>query len=370
MENLIEKLKGLDKKVWIGIGIGAAVVIILIVALIIGSGNNKPSGSTQGSSQGNSQVGTQAGTQAGTEGIGTENLATEALGTEMSTEIETEIGTETEMTESESESQSQTPNNNQGGNQSNNNQSSNNTPTPGVGGTTVTQPEDVNGVEQKPVTTTPEGEEILGEGSKDQPLEVIPDAEGDALVLETIEVPAGKTVYYLIQRVGGMYFNIEDSGLYVIDSAGNRHDSSFVIENAMANENVLFQIGNSSNSNKKFTLRFTNLGGTYQNPQVISELGASKSLAKGDQVGWYYKYKATATGTIRFYISYTKESDLIVTNLNTSAVRNFTSDANGAEYIEIAVTAGDELLIQVCAVPDKRWQYPATDITWRGEYVQ
>lgn len=360
MENLIEKLKGLDKKVWIGIGIGAAVVIILIVALIIGSGNDKPSGSTQG----NSQVGTQTGTQAGTEGIGTENLGTEAVGTEMTTEIETEIGTETEMTESESQSQSQG-----GGNQSNNNQGGTTT-TPGVGGTTVTQPEDVDGVEQKPITTTPDGEEILGAGSKEQPLEVIPDAEGGSLVLETIEVPAGKTVYYLIQRVGGMYFNIEDSGLYVIDSAGNRHDSSFVIENAMANENVLFQIGNSSNSNKKFTLRFTNLDGTYQNPQVISELGASKSLAKGDQVGWYYKYKATATGTIRFYISYTKESDLIVTNLNTSAVRNFTSDANGAEYIEIAVTAGDELLIQVCAVPDKRWQYPATDITWRGEYVQ
>ena len=29
MENFIEKLKGLDKKVWIGIGIGAAVVSFL-----------------------------------------------------------------------------------------------------------------------------------------------------------------------------------------------------------------------------------------------------------------------------------------------------------------------------------------------------
>ena len=55
MENLIEKLKGLDKKVWIGIGIGAAALIILIVALVVGLGGNKPAGgNTQGNSQNNS----------------------------------------------------------------------------------------------------------------------------------------------------------------------------------------------------------------------------------------------------------------------------------------------------------------------------
>ncbi len=42
MENIIEKLKAVDKKVWIGVGIGTAVLIILVVALIVG-GLNKPS---------------------------------------------------------------------------------------------------------------------------------------------------------------------------------------------------------------------------------------------------------------------------------------------------------------------------------------
>ena len=343
MENLIEKIKGLDKKVWIGAGIAAAVIIILVIVLVIGSGN-KPAGS-----QGGSQSGTQAGTETekGSEVFGSEDLGTETLGTEITTE--TEMGTEVE-TESESESQTQ-----------------------GIGGTTVTTRPDVDGVEQKPVTTTPDGQEILGEGSASMPLEVIPDL--DTMSVTTIQIPAGKTVYYNIQRVGGMYLTINDPDAYVITSSGKRYDASngkvsFQVENAMANEYVSFQIGNKSGAAKAFTIKFANLNGTYQNPQEITTLGATKSLSKGDQDGWYYRYTATQTGTIRFYITYTKESDITVTNLSTSAVRNFAADSTGAEYIELNVTAGDVIMIQICACPDKRWNYPATDITWRGEYAQ
>lgn len=342
MENLIEKLKTVDKKIWIGVGIGAAVVIILIVALIIGLGNNKPT-----SNKGNSQNGTQQGTETeGTEVFGTENLGTEVLGTE----IATEITTETQMTETESQSQGGTTTN-----------------------VTVTQPDSVGGVDQKPITTTPDGQEMLGLGSAAQPYEVIPNL--DTMTVTTVEVPAGKTLYYSIQRVGGMYLTINDPDAYVITSTDKRYDASngkvsFTVESAMANEYVTFQIGNKGSASKAFTIKFTNLNGTYQNPEDITTLSGSKSLSKGDEDGWYYRYTATQTGTIRFYITYTKESDITVTNLSTSAVRNFESDGNGNEYIEIAVTAGDQLTIQICAKPDKRWNYPATDISWRGEYVQ
>ena len=351
MENLIEKLKGLDKKVWIGIGIGAAVVIILIVALIIGSGNDKPSGSTQGSSQGNSQVGTQTGTQAGTEGIGTENLGTEVLGTEMTTEIETEISTETEMTESESQSQVQ--DSNQGGN-------------------TVTQPEDVDGVEQTPVTTTPDGEEILGVGTADTPYEVIPDL--DTMTVTTIEIPAGKTIYYAIQRVGGMWFEISDSDLYVIDSVGNRHDSGFVVENAMPNENVLFQIGNKSGSAKSFTLKFANIKGSWENPEVLNGNGPfTKHLNAGDEIGYWYSVTATKTGTVRIYMSATEDSELTVQNTdpNVTIGRKLTEDAQSdakGTYVEMPVTAGEEIRIHVQGIKPVRGSVPATDITFEFVY--
>lgn len=350
MENFIEKLKGLDKKVWIGIGIGAAVVIILIVALVIGLGNKKPTG---GNSQSGTQGGIFGGTQGGTENIGTEIFGSEGLGTEMETEIETEIGTETEMTESESQSESQSQ-----------------------GGNTVTQPEDVGGVEQSPVTTTPSGEEILGVGTADNPYEDIPDAE--TMTLTTISVPAGKTVYYSIQRTAGKWFEINDPDLYVIDSAGNRHDSSFQVEGGLASDYILFQIGNKGGSAKTFTLKFLDIKGTWQNPERLSTAGQYVAhLSAGDEVGYHYKYTAEKKGTLRFYI--TSETSpgkcgLNVTNNNNMANRNFQAEVqedSKGQYVELPadyVNAGDEIMI-IVAAEKYRGEIPAADVTWEIVYV-
>lgn len=347
MENFIEKLKGLDKKVWIGIGIGAAVVIILIVALVIGLGNNKPTGGiTHGGSQGGIFGGTQGGA---TENIGTEVFGTEGLGTEM----ETVIGTETEMTESESQSESQSQ-----------------------GGNTVTQPEDVGGVEQSPVTTTPSGEEILGAGSKDQPYEDIPDPS--TMTLTTVSVPAGQTVYYSIQRTAGKWFEISDSDLYVIDSSGKRHDSSFQVESGLASDYILFQIGNKGGSAKSFTLKFLDIKGTWQNPERLSTAGQYVAhLSAGDEVGYHYKYIAEKKGTLRFYI--TSETSpgkcgLNVTNNNNMANRNFQAEVqedSKGQYVELPadyVNAGDEIMI-IVAAEKYRGEIPAADVTWEIVYV-
>lgn len=346
MENFIEKLKTVDKKVWIGVGIGAAVVIILVVALIIGLGNSKPTGSNQGGSQN----GTQAGTQTeGTEVFGSEGLGTEVIGTEMTTE--TEMGTETEVTESESQTTNES-------------------------GLTVTQPESVGGVTQQPVTTKPDGEEILGAGSKNQPYLEIPDLS--TMTLTTVPVPAGKALYYGIQRVGGMYLTINDPNAYVITSDGTRHDASngkvsFKVENALASDYVMFQIGNKGGAATSFTIKFTNLQGSYQNPEKVATVGTyQKSLAAGNEIGYYYKYYAEQDGVLKFYVSGTKDSGISVTNNRNSANRtsneDLSTDANGKQCVELEVKAGDEILILVHAQPDKKGRYPATDITWEMKY--
>ena len=349
MENFIEKLKGVDKKVWIGVGIGAAVIIILIIALVIGLGGKKPTGGN------NSQNGTQAGTQTegnGSEVFGTEDV-TETIGTEMGTEIGTEMGTET--TESESQTQ-------------------------GVGGTTVTQNPDVNGVTQKPTTTTQDGQELLGLGSKDQPYEVIPDL--NSMSVTTVTVPAGKTLYYNIQRVGGMWLSINDSAAYVIEADGTRHNASngkvgFTVESAMANEYVSFQIGNSSSTAKTFTIKFSNIKGTYQNPEKISTVGQySTHLSAGNEVGYYYKYVAEKKGTIRFYIvTESTKCGITATNNRNSAQRTFQADVQEdakGKYVEIAadfVEKGDEIMIVVCA-EKYRGNIPAADVTWEIVYAE
>ena len=378
MQSLIEKLKTVDKKVWIGVGIGAAVLIILIIALVIGSGD-KPAGN-----HGGSQSGTQLGSESendSSEIFGSEGLGTEVLGTEMGTEVGTEMGTEITGSETENGNGGQNnggqSNGNSGNGNSGNGNSGNGSSNNNAGPVTSEKPDDVNGVEQNTVTTKPNGEEILGAGTKDEPYQEIPnyDANTKIMTVETVSVPAGGTLYYSIHKIGAKWLTIEDEDAYVIESDGKtRHDAqdgkvAFTVENAMDNEYVLLQIGNKGKESKVFTLKFVDITGSYEKPENITSLNGKKSLAKGDEDGYYYKYKATKTGKIRFYIDYTEESDINVMNLTTSAVRSFASDDTGAEYIELDVKAGDEVLIQICAIPDKRYKFPATTITWRGEYA-
>lgn len=367
MENLIEKLKGLDKRVWIGAGIGAAVLIILIVVLVIGMGGDKPAGgNTQGNSQNNSQSGTQAGTQAGTE-----NGATEGIGTESTTEVETEIGTETEMTESESESQKESESESQAPSSSQ---------TPGEGGTTVTKPDDVNGVEQNHVTTKPSGEEILGLGSKDEPyLERPVDMK-----ITTVQIAAGKDLYYGIYLYDTKYLTINDPDAYVI-YRNKRYDASngrvsVKIRKPTPGQPVEIQIGNKGTIAKSFVVYFSDLEGSWDSKtkvnSIVNQSTYQISLAAGNEIGYYYTYTAEKTGTIRFYVSGTAPSGLEVQNTDLQDTNGATfaeeshvkTDEQGRKYISMSVTQGEEIYIHVCAEPDASNSYPATTITWEARY--
>lgn len=354
MENLIEKLKTVDKKVWIGVGIGAAVVIILVVALIIGLGNNKPTGSNQGGSQNGTQAGTQTEGDA-SEVLGSEGLGTEVIGTEMTTE--TEMGTETTETQGAGEGQ---------GN--------------GGGQLTTTKPDDVNGVEQNTVTTKPDGEEILGAGSKEEPYMEIP----ENMTVTTVNIPAGKTLYYSIYRVGGKYLTINDPDAYVIYK-GRTYEAkngkvSFKVKNELASTPVEFQIGNKSTTAKSFVIKFSDPQGSWGNPEsvksIVNQSTYQISLAAGNDLGYWYSYKVEQTGTIRFYVTGTAASGLEVQNDDTSSTDGATfaeekyvkTDEQGRKYIEFAVTKGQTIYIHVCA-EKVDGAYPATKITWEAKYV-
>lgn len=361
MENFIEKLKTVDKKVWIGVGIGAAVVIILIVALIIGLGNNKPTGSNQGGSQNGTQYGTE--TEGGaTEVFGSEGLGTEVIGTEMATE--TEMGTETEVTESESQTQ-------------------------GVGGTTVTQNPDVNGVEQKPTTT----DGTTGMGTADSPYDINPD--GNTMRFTTYSIPANGSAHYNIMKTVGKYFIIEDADAYVVYK-GKRYDAkngrvSFLVTDskALPTDYLSFEIGNKSSTEKTFTVRLSDPTGTQANPTKIDNVASSGtsfdvSLSSGNSAGHYHKYTAQSTGQIKFYISafssktsgaegvitvnVIKPGD-IVTQYNFNADGTYSVDENGNKYIVADVEAGNTIEIIIGAQIPGSNKYPAAEITWVAQYM-
>lgn len=234
-------------------------------------------------------------------------------------------------------------------------------------------------VQTTPVTTPATDDNKLGKGSKADPYLEIPVVGTGSMSVTTVSIPAGKTMFYGIYRVGGMVLTINNANAYVICS-GKRYDAkngvlSFVVPSALASDSISFEIGNKGSSAASFTLVFTNLVGTQANPAIIKTLSMSSqnkiSLAEGDSDGYNYKYIAEKTGTLRLYMTATKASVLTVTNNRNSAQRSTSSDIltdeNGASYVEIEVNAGDELII-IVGVERKGRNYPATDITWYGKY--
>jgi hypothetical protein len=129
-----------------------------------------------------------------------------------------------------------------------------------------------------------------------------------------------------------MYVTIDDSNAYVIDSTGTKYEAKngkvyLQLENAMASEYVLIQVGNNGKSAKSFKLKFSNAEGSQMNPVVLNGNGPfTKHLDKGDEVGFYYSLTAAKTGTLRIYMSATAKTEINVQNTdpNVTIARKFT----------------------------------------------
>lgn len=229
----------------------------------------------------------------------------------------------------------------------------------------------------EPVSTNvnPNGVVITGVGSASEPYLEIP---AEDMTVTTVNVPAGAELYYDIYRVGGMFLTVNDPDAYIIcDDLLYEAENGQIymkVPNALASDAVSFRVGNYSNTAKSFKLIFTSALGSYANPAVVDAIedGVNISLAEGEETGFYCKHYAKQNGVIRFYMQASTDSVFIVTNNRNSAQRTSDADAqldsNGNEYVEIEVMQGDELLINVGAIPNKRGKYPAVDIYWDGTY--
>lgn len=248
---------------------------------------------------------------------------------------------------------------------------------------------DVQSVVQKPVTTNPAGVEILGSGTKADPYLELPNVSDDFMSVTTISIPAGKSVYYGIQRVVGTILTIESSNAYVVfgstryDAKNGKVTLEVTDAKALASDNILFEIGNKGGAAASFKLVFTNKTGSRENPTILKTVGADVkiSLEAENSTGHYYKYVAEKAGKLRFKISANVDSVISVTNnsnsknilANYSKTKNELTDPDNGdavvEYVELEVTKGDEIVINVGTIPNKRGKYPAADIVWSGKYA-
>lgn len=234
---------------------------------------------------------------------------------------------------------------------------------------------------EDPVTNiNPDGIEIYGSGTADDPYIDTPNA--DTHTVKTLSIPAGKSVFYSIYRVGGRILTINSADAYVVCD-GTKHTASggkvsFKVIDALASDAVTFEIGNTGTVAANFAITFSDLVGSMANPTILNSIGSKTSVSfeEGNEIGHFYKYTAEKDGTIRFYLlSGTEKGILLATNNRNSAQRSTESTEEGevktddtGTYIELEVTKGDEIVINIGAKPNARRKYPAVTLEWMAQY--
>ncbi len=212
--------------------------------------------------------------------------------------------------------------------------------------------------------------EILGTGTKSDPYLMIPTEDK---TVTTYTIPAGESQYYSIYRVGGTILTIESEDVSVeydgVPYIAKKGKVTVEVEYALASDAILFEIFNEGDSDATFLLQFENPEGTMANPEKVTDISMDikVSIPAGTETGYHYSYVAEKDGVLRFYKTSSVASVLSVTNNSTSA--NRTSEETDAEYVELEVKAGDEIIIVVGAQRDKRNNIPAVDITWNAIYA-
>lgn len=168
----------------------------------------------------------------------------------------------------------------------------------------------------------------------------------------TVTVPAG-TTYHFAAYASGMLLSINDG------------EPVLLVAEGMGRTPAYFTITNDDEEAAEYTLLLTYPMGSQMNPETLYGRGTSYvSLEAADFDGYFYTYTADATGTLLFSLTEITEgveADISVT----VGYANKTLIADGVDgVLEVPVTEGDELSIQVVALPDANWEYPAADITW------
>lgn len=199
---------------------------------------------------------------------------------------------------------------------------------------------------------------------------------GFAPEFTTEEIPADTAVWYNVPGAGEMILTINSADAYVIYNGTTYSPVDGVVslqfDPVMGGRMpVAFQIGNSSDEAATFDVLLEYPVGHMMNPEVVTDISElDASLAEGNTSGYYYTWTATQDGTVNFEITGVTEgveADVMVFNGTTYEYLTLSSDGVDG-VLSMDVTAGDVLTIQICALPDQNWNYPAADITVSGAY--
>ena len=201
--------------------------------------------------------------------------------------------------------------------------------------------------------------------------------EGVFKTFDTVQIPAGKTVYYKVKDVAGATAAVGGDGLLVWN--GTEQQSVTIPESS---ERVVGLLGirNNGDTEQNYTVEVSyDTLGTRQNPEPYTG-EMTLTLDTGDMVGYYYVFTADKDGTMTVSLSSKRGHaantlsagiDVTLSREGTAATPKMTDTATedtGSKTVSIQVAEGDQVRIHVTAPNSaKSWKIAFTAAVAAGE---
>lgn len=235
--------------------------------------------------------------------------------------------------------------------------------------TAPTEPNPTDPVPTDPQPTDPkptEPSEPQLDTTEDEVIEVFRSMSTD------VTVKPWKVVYCNWYMNTDMVLTIKDPDACVIYD-GKTYDAkngkvSLTVKSNGTYSPVKIGIGNKGSSEKTFTATLTNIPGTWDNPYTLKLGEFEVNVASGNEVGVYYDYVATESGTLTIQclsvtagVDYTYSLQLMDSSntIQEKLPDGVNKDPSAGEVkVSIAVKKGQKVRLCVSALPDENNQYP------------
>ena len=194
-------------------------------------------------------------------------------------------------------------------------------------------------------------------GTEANPMDLTNDLLYDGDFQATVTVPAGTTLYCQAYRVGGMYMTINNGEAVLCETMGMFAPYTWTLVN-------------DGTEAAEYVIQVAYPVGTQGNPEIIFRPAyISVNIAEGNDQGYYYKWTSNADGTLVLTCPTVEgvEYDVNMTNMSTYAQVWLQDSTDGT--ISLAVSAGDEVVIQVAVLPDENWNIAALSTALTGEFI-
>jgi len=200
-------------------------------------------------------------------------------------------------------------------------------------------------------------------------------AENPIFLTETaaeLKVPAGQTRYYagrfsgMIMSFAGENVSVENNGSTYTPVEGV---VSFEVTGGDFFNPPVIAITNNGTEDATYSVKFEYPIGSQMNPEAVHNPSSiTVSVEAGNDQGYYLKWVSQGKGTLTLTCPTVEgaEYDVALTN-NSSYVMNMLSESED-NTVSIETKPGDEIIIQVVAVPDESYNYAAIETTLTGAF--